>query len=66
LEKFDNRVDRIHVGLLNCQHLFGFTGQFISAHAHLLEQGLEPRPTKEPEHHLDTQVGLEGLDPAAT
>jgi hypothetical protein len=66
LEKFDDRLDGIQIGRLNRKHLSGFTGQFIFALADLLKHGLEPRSTKEPEHHFDAEVGLGGLDPAAT
>ena len=66
MEKFNDRLDCIQIGRLNRQHLSGFTGQFIFALAHLLKHGLEPRSTKEPEHHFDAEVGLGGLDPATT
>jgi len=66
LEEFDDRLDCIQIGRLDREHLSGFTRQFIIALAHLLKNGLEPRSTKEPEHHFDAEVGLRGLDPAAT
>jgi hypothetical protein len=66
LEKFNNWVDSIQISLLDRQHLPGFTWQFIFACSHQLKQGLEPRSTKEPEHHLDAEIGLRSLDSSAT
>ena len=66
LQKFNDRVDGVQIGRLDRQHLSGFTGQLIFACAHLVKQGLESRSTKEPEHHLDADVGLGGLNPSAT
>jgi len=66
LEKFDDRVDGIQIGRLDRQHLPGLTGQFMSSLANLRKQGFDPRSAKEPQHHVDPEVGLGGLDPAAT
>ena len=66
MEKFNDWVDGIQIGRLDREHLSGFTGQFLFALAHLLKQSLEPRSTKEPEHHLDAEVCLGGLNPSAT
>ena len=65
LQKFNDWVDGVQIGWLDRQHLSGFTGHLIFACAHLVKQSLEPRSTKEPEHHLDADVGLGGLNPAA-
>ncbi len=66
LEKFNDWLNGIQIGRLNCEHLPGFTGHVIFALAHLFKQGLEARSTKEPEYHFDAEVCLGGLDPAAT
>ncbi len=66
MEKFNDRVDGIQIGRLDSQHLSGFTWQFIFVFAHLLKHSLEPRSTKEPEHHFDAEVGLGGFNPATT
>ena len=66
MEKFDDWLDGNQIGRLNRKHLSGFTGQFIFTLADLLKQGLEPRSTKEPEHHFDAEVGLGGFNPATT
>ena len=54
------------IGRLDCQHLPGFAGQFIFSRAHLRKQGLKSGSTKEPEYHLDAEIGLKGFDPATT
>ena len=66
MEEFNDWVDGIQIGRLDGQHLSGFSGPFIFTLAHLCKQGLEPRPTKEPEYHLDAEIGLGRRNPSAT
>lgn len=66
MEKFNDWVDGIQIGRFDREHLSDFTGDFILALVYMFKHSLEPRSTKEPEHHFDAEVGLKGLDPAAT
>jgi hypothetical protein len=66
LEKFDDRVDGIQIGRLDRQHLLGFSRQFSFARSHVSKQGLDSGSAKESQHHVDPEIGLGGLNPAAT